>query len=145
MLILSTVLADFYHVATLRRRLYPWASLILLSTGIAVMFLVPVSKNRVSASYVLITVGASALVFGLFHLLESRRRLRIPVLSEWGKNALLLYLLHGVLIGVFALPPAPGWYVEAPSWLIAAQATALVAALSGIGIYCNRRGWFLNI
>jgi predicted acyltransferase len=145
MLILSTVMADFYHDQTLRRRLYPWASLILLSTGIALALLVPVSKNRVSASYVLITVGASALIFGLFHLLESRWRLRLPVLSEWGKNALLLYLLHGILIGVFALPPAPGWYVEAPPWLIAVQATALVAALSWIGIHCNRRGWFLNL
>jgi len=144
MLILSTVLADFYHDKALRR-FFPWASLALLVTGIGLMFLVPVSKNRVSGSYVLITVGASALIFGLFHLIESRWRMRIPVLSEWGKNALLLYLLHGVLIGVFALPPAPGWYVAAPPWLIAAQATALVAVLSGIGIYCNRRGWFLNL
>ena len=54
-------------------------------------------------------------VFGVFHLLDSRWKLRLPVLTEWGKNALLLYLLHGVLIGVFALPPAPGWYVAGAS------------------------------
>lgn len=144
MLILSTVLADFYHDKS-SRRLYPWTSLALLVIGIALLFVVPVSKDRVSASYVLITVGASALIFGLFHLLDARWRLRLPVLTEWGKNALLLYFLHGVLIGVFFLPPVPGWYVEAPAWLIALQATALVAALSGVGIYCNRRGWFLNL
>jgi predicted acyltransferase len=119
--------------------------LIFLTVGVGLALAVPVSKNRVSASYVLITVGASALIFGLFHLLDSRWRLRLPVLSEWGKNALLLYLLHGVLIGVFALPAVPGWYVQAPPWLIALQATALLVALSGIGIYCNRRGWFLSL
>jgi len=69
----------------------------------------------------------------------------MPVLSEWGKNALLLYLLHGVLICVFALPAVPGWYVQAPPWLIASQATALLAALSGFGIYCNHRGWYFNL
>jgi predicted acyltransferase len=144
MLILSTVVADLYHEAT-RRRFYPWLCLIFLTVGVGLALAVPVSKNRVSASYVLITVGASALIFGLFHLLDSRWRLRLPVLSEWGKNALLLYLLHGVLIGVFALPAVPGWYVQAPPWLIALQATALLVALSGIGIYCNRRGWFLSL
>jgi predicted acyltransferase len=144
MLILCTVLADFYHDLR-RRRLYSWLSLLILAAGVGLAFAVPVSKNRVSASYVLIAVGVSALVFGLFHVLDSRWRIRLPVLSEWGKNALLLYLLHGVLIGVFALPPVPGWYVQAPPWLIAIQATALVAALSWIGIYFNRRGWFLNL
>ena len=144
LLILATVLADFFHDLC-RRRYFVWLSLSSLAIGIGLMFVVPVSKNRVSASYVLITLGASALIFGLFHLLDSRWRLRLPVLSEWGKNALLLYLLHGVLLGVFALPRAPGWYIQAPPWLIALQATALLAALSGIGAYCNRRGWFLNL
>jgi predicted acyltransferase len=145
MLILATVMADFYHEKMHLRRFYPLVGIVILGLGIALMFMVPISKNRVSASYVLITVGASAVIFGLFHLLESRWRVRLPVLSEWGRNALLLYLLHGVLIGIFALPPVPRWYVQAPIWLVALQAAALVAALSWIGIYCNRRGWYLNL
>jgi predicted acyltransferase len=144
MLILATVLADFYHDGALRK-LYLWASLTFLVTGIALAWLLPVSKNRVSASYVLLAVGISALVFGLFHLLESRWRLRLPVLSEWGRNALLLYLLHGVVIGVFALPPVPAWYVQAPPWLIALQAAALVAVLSWVGAYLDRRGLYFTL
>ena len=144
MLILATVLADFYHDGALRK-LHLWASLTFLVTGIALAWLLPVSKNRVSASYVLLAVGISALVFGLFHLLESRWRLRLPVLSEWGRNALLLYLLHGVVIGVFALPPVPAWYVQAPPWLIALQAAALVAVLSWVGAYLDRRGLYFTL
>jgi predicted acyltransferase len=144
MLILATVLADFYHDLS-RRRFYPWLSLLALGLGIALALAVPVSKNRVSGSYVLITLGASALIFWGFHEMESHWRLRVPMLIEWGKNALLLYILHGVLIGLFFLPPVPFWYVQAPPWLIALQAAALVAALSWIGIYCNRRGWFLQL
>jgi predicted acyltransferase len=144
MLILATVFADFYHDLS-RRRFCPWLSLLSLAVGIGLMFAVPVSKNRVSASYVLIALGVSALVFGAFHLLESRWHTRLPILTEWGKNALLLYLLHGVLIGVFALPTVPVWYVQAPPWLIAVQAAALVAALSWTALRCNRRGWFLNL
>ncbi len=116
-----------------------------MAAGLGLAWLLPVSKNRVSASYVLLAVGISALVFGLFHLFESRWRLRLPVLSEWGKNALLLYLLHGVVIGVFALPPVPAWYVQAPPWLIALQAAALVAVLSWVGAYLDRRGLYFTL
>jgi len=144
LLILATVLADFYHDRGLRK-LYLWASLLFVMAGIGLAWLLPVSKNRVSASYVLLSVGISALVFGLFHLFESRWRLRLPVLSEWGRNALLLYLLHGVVIGVFALPPVPAWYVQAPPWLIALQAAALVAVLSWIGVYLDRRGLYFTL
>jgi len=146
MLILATALADLYHgdASVVRdperaRRVFPRAGLAVLGAGLALALVVPVSKHRASASFVLVSLGLSALTFYGFHLLEARTSLRLPVLGAWGRNALLLYLLHGVVIGVFALPPNPAWYVEAPPWLIVIQAAALLGILSAIGLYLDRR------
>jgi predicted acyltransferase len=153
MLILATALADLYHGDPAvvgdperARRAYPWVSLAVLGAGLALLLIVPISKHRASASFVLVSLGLSALVFFGFHLLEARTSLtkipdrgRLPVLSAWGRNALLLYLLHGVVIGLFALPPYPGWDVEAQWWLIVVQAAALLGILSAIGLYLDRR------
>jgi len=57
MLVLATAIADLLHLG--RRDLFAWANLAALAAGIALAFLVPVSKNRVSASCLLVSLGAS--------------------------------------------------------------------------------------
>ena len=71
MMILGTALADLFH-AEGKRKLFAWASLGVLAVGIGLAFLLPVSKHRVSSSYVLITLGISALLFLLFNWLVER-------------------------------------------------------------------------
>jgi fucose 4-O-acetylase-like acetyltransferase len=151
-LILATVLADLYHElvagttgTSSGRQIYAWASAAVLLVGIALTFVAPISKSRASASYMLVSLGLSALIFGVFHLLGTRARFHLPVLTAWGRNALLLYLLHGAVIGLFALPPFPAWYVEAAPSLTAIQAVALVLILSAVGVLLDRRGWYWRL
>jgi hypothetical protein len=79
-----------------------------MAMGSLLAFFVPVSKHRAS---VLISLGLSGLIFFFFHLLDSRYQIRIPILSNWGVNPLLLYILHGLILGLFVLPSYPGWYL----------------------------------
>lgn len=144
MLIIATSFGDLYQQEE-RRKLFLWLSLSILIIGGLLAFFVPLSKHRASASYVFLSLGLSGLIFYLFHLLEDRYNFRFPILTDWGKNPLLLYILHGILLGIFVIPPYPGWYFSAPIWLVLIQAAALVAILSWIGIFFNRRGWFLTI
>ncbi len=143
-LILATVLADWYHDPTRRWSRMPWASLAALLAGLAAAVVIPVSKARASASYMLIGLGLSAFVFLGFHVL-GQRGLRLPILSAWGRNPLVLYLLHGVLLGAFVLPSLPGWYVDAPLWLVGLQAAALIAILSWIGWWLDKRRWYVSL
>lgn len=146
LLILATVIADWYHDPALRWRRAPWAGLGLLLVGLLVGLAIPISKSRASASYILISLGLSALIFLGFHALSvNGRGLRLPFLSAWGRNPLLLYVLHGVLLGFFALPPIPGWYVDAPLWLIPLQAAAIVLVLSWIALWFDRRQWYITL
>ena len=145
MLILATVLADLFHDTPRGRKVFPWASLVVLVLGVALAWWVPVSKNRVSSTYVLISLGASALLFWLFHWLCDVRDLKLELLSIWGENPLLLYVLHYILLGFLVLPPIPFWHIEAPLWLVVIQAVALLAVLSWIGFIFRRKKWVFSL
>jgi predicted acyltransferase len=162
MLLLGTVLADLYHASEENEGWYLLASGLTLVAGIALAFLVPVSKNRVSASYVLVSTGISALVFGLFDFIEERgypkrrakrplsanhgtRFIASPLLTVWGKNPLVMYVLHLPFIGIFFLPNNPAWYEQASPLLVVAQAVFLLGALSWVAIIFERKGWIVSL
>jgi predicted acyltransferase len=146
MLLLASVLADvFFTYRDQKSWVYPALSFLTLLVGIGLAVITPISKNRVSSSYVLVSLGISAVLFFLFTLLVDRMHIKVPLLSVWGKNPLLLYLLHNLLLGLFFLPDIPIWYRQAPLWLAGVQAIFLLAALSWIGLNLNRRGWILSI
>jgi predicted acyltransferase len=145
MLLLATALADLYHDSPHSQRGYLLASTLTLAGGILLAFLLPISKNRVSASYVLVSLGISALVFALFHFLVDRGGLRLPLLTAWGKNPLLLYILHYLFIGVFFLPGIAAWYAQATPWLVLAQIVVLLGGLSWIAVALERRNWIFSL
>ncbi len=139
MLILATAMADLYHDQRRNQWAYPLLSTGLVVMGLVLSMLAPLSKDRASASYVSLSLGLSGLVFYGFHLLHELWQLKLPILTDWGRNPLLLYLLHYVLLGIFALPPIPRWYVQAPLWLVVLQVSTLIGVLSWAGRYLNER------
>lgn len=139
-LILSTVLADIFHDQRWRKR-FPWYSLAFFLAGFTLAILVPVSKNRLSASYDLITLGFSGLAFSIFYLAN----FQLPLYSAWGRNPLLLYLLAFLVTGLFVLPGIPLWYVEAPLWLVACQALAIVLVLGWLALYWQKKGFLFSM
>ena len=139
MLVMATALGDLFHDVSKGRCWFPAASAGVLALGLLLAFIVPVSKNRVSASYVLIALGASDLIFWCFHMFDERFGRSIPILREWGRNSLLLYVMHGVLLGIFVAPRIPGWYELAPVWLVVLQALFIVGTLSWVGWVLDRR------
>ena len=139
MLILATTMADLYFDEKINRLSFPLISVGLAITGMALAILIPLSKDRASASYVLISLGLSGLVFSIFSFIQQSWQLKLPILSDWGRNPLLLYLLHYVILGFFAMPNIPFWYVHAPLWLIFIQLSILIGILSWVGRFLNRR------
>jgi predicted acyltransferase len=135
-LILATVMGDFF-LGESSRKYFPWASLLILLAGFTLALLVPVSKNRVSASYDLITLGFSGVIFSGFYLVN----FRLDFFIAWGQNPLLLYLLSLLVSGLFVLPGNPAWHTQAPLWLVSLQALALLLALSALALYWQKKGF----
>jgi predicted acyltransferase len=145
MLTLATVLAGWFFDPKQRARLFPLAAAACLVGGLFLSTISSISKNRVSAAYVLVSLGISALLFLVFYLLSERARLRMQLLELWGRNPLALYLLHLLFLGLFALPPIPWWYEQAPFLLVLAQAAALIAFLTGTAVWLERHKIFIKL
>ena len=145
MLILAIALVELFNNPRLREQIFPLAAALTLGLGCALSWLIPISKNRVSAPYVLVSLGIGALLFFICHIFCERLGRRISLLETWGQNPLALYLLHLLLLGVFALVPIPGWYEQAPPWLILLQGVFLIASLTAIAGFLKQRGWFLKL
>jgi hypothetical protein len=146
MLILASVLADWYYEGSKKRRLFVLGSMASLGLGIGLSNWVEISQYFVSASYVLIGLGASGMVYLGFHLLTDKLRVRLPLLIAWGKNPLVLYLLHyWIWVFVFLGPQNKAWHIEASLWLIVLQAIGFVGLLSFIAWVLDRRGWSISL
>lgn len=146
MMILASALADLYYDRSRGRRMYILGVLASLGLGIVLSKRVDVSLYYVSASYVLISLGVSGLLFAGFHVLTEKLQVRLPMLIAWGKNPLVMYLLHyWIWVFVFLKPQANGWHFEAPVWLIVMQASGFVGVLSLAAWFLDRRGWIISL
>jgi predicted acyltransferase len=145
LLILATACGDLLFRSPHRELALPVAGLLAVAGALALSAIVPISKPRVSSSYVLLGVGVSVLLFWVFHLLADRLRFHLPWLAAPGRNPLLIYLLQYVLLAPLVLPGIPWWYAQAPLWLIIVQAAALLAAVIALARFLERRGWILSL
>jgi predicted acyltransferase len=144
MLMLATVLADLFH-NPLRKRFFLPFSLFTLAAGIVLSFFIPISKNRVSISYVLISLSISAIFFYLINQAVNKFGCQSILLRAWGKNPITLYILHLLLIGAFYLPDIPAWYSQAATWLVALQAVGLIGILSVVALWLEKRNIFFSL
>jgi predicted acyltransferase len=145
MMILGTALADLFHTPAGQpgegraKKAFPWVSLGVLAVGIVAATFLPVSKHRVSASYVLISLGISALLFLLFHWISDIRNWNSRLLLAWGRNPLILYFFHYLLIGVFFLPGIPLLYAAAPLWIVLLELVFLLVVISSVALWMDRK------
>lgn len=127
LLILSTAMADLYRTG-LAGYVRGWAVL----TGVAVgsAFFVPMSKNRVSASFVLVCLALAALAWLLVDLGSGAVGQSVGYLCWWGENPLVLYLVHLGLLAMVTLPTAHWWYAGASVPLAVAQLLTILGLTS---------------
>ena len=146
MLILATVLADLFHEPRYGRKACLGGACLALTLGFLVSFWIPVSEVWGTSSYVLIGLGGSGILFVCFDWLSTRLRLCLPWLSAWGRNPLVLYVLHYYLwILVFLMPRVPVWHHQAPVWQVSLQAVIFISVLSGVALFLQRRRWIVSM
>lgn len=136
LLVLSTAVADVWRRGV---RAYAVCCAALAVAAIVALVIVPVSKNRVSLSYILLTLAISAIVFLLVDLSSRIVANRPGYFCWWGENSLALYLIHLVVLAFVVLPPVAWWYAEAPIWLAAAQLATILLLMSLIAWWMHRR------
>lgn len=99
---------------------------------------VPVSKHRVSLSFVLLTLAISAAALLISELISQNYPDKRGFLCWWGENALALYILHLLILAVVVLPPIDWWYVNVPWSLALAQLVAILTFMTLLAIWMKR-------
>lgn len=145
MLIFATAMGDLYLTYRLRHWQLILVNILMVGLALALSALTPISKNRVSASYVLLSLGLSGLLFLFFHLGDELMRWRLPLLVSWGRNPLVLYVLHLFLLGFVVLPAMPSLYHQASPWLVLVQGVLLLLVLSAIAWGLDRKKHYFSI
>jgi predicted acyltransferase len=127
LLILSTAMGDLYRTGLSR---YVRACLGVTVVATVSAFLVPVSKNRVSPSFILVCLALSAAAWLLVDLGSRASAQSAGYLCWWGENPLVLYLVHLALLALVTLPMAQWWYADASVPLATAQLLSILALTS---------------
>lgn len=136
LLVLSTAVADIWRRG-LASCVVCCAVLVALA-GISAV-IIPVSKHRVSMSFVLITLALSAIVFLVVDRLSRLGFSRPGILCWWGESALALYLIHLIALAVFVVPPITWLYVQAPIWLAAIELTLILVSMTLLARWMHLR------
>ncbi len=136
LLILSTAIADLWRRSTGALAIACGGTTV---AAVVAVLVVPVSKNRVSLSYVLVTLAVAAIAFLLTVLGSRIVAQRAGYLAWWGENPLALYLIHLLLLALVVLPPVSWWYEGAPLWLAGLQLAAIMTLMSLIAWWLHRR------
>lgn len=145
LLILSTVLADIYHGQKNSLVKLLGASSLSIAAALILMTWFAVSKNRVSATYMLLSLGLSGWFFCLFTILVDRLHWNLTFFRVWGRNPLTLYLLSLLLQGLLTLPFANLLGAFTPPWLVFIQVVLLTGVLTWIASQLDRKKIYISI
>lgn len=149
MLLVASAVTDLFHAwerrRGIKRHLWLAVGLALLGAGIGISGLVPIAKNSVSSSYVLVSIGASAIVFFVFDLTSRLfKELRDPLIL-WGQNPLLLYLGHYLLLGLVVLPDVSALHATATPALFLTELVVILGALTAAAFFLDRRRVIVSV
>ena len=102
MLLLATAAGDLFSpndTVQSIKKLLGFATSFLFAGIISLPF-VPISKMQVNFSYVLVTTGISTFAFIAFLIINDKFNLSLPTFKSLGRNALLIYIVHYVLVRI---------------------------------------------
>ena len=143
MLILCTVLAELYARGA---RVFLPATAVLSGLAAASAFLVPVSKNRVSASYVLVSLAACCAVYLLVDLFTKKLPgVKKGLVTWWGENPMLCYCLHLALMAATRVPFMIAGIEERALWIGLLDTALIFAAISLVAWQMHKRNLKISL
>ena len=140
MLILCTVMAELFAKG-MKYFLPAAAALAGAGAALALTDLVPISKNRVSASYVLLSIAMCCAAYLLVDLFTKKLPgVKKGVTAWWGENPMLFYILHSVFQGITRIPCIIAGIDERPLWIGILDVVFIFAVMSFIAWKLDKKG-----
>jgi len=138
MLILCTVIAELYGKGM---KAFLPAAATLAGIAAASAFIVPISKNRVSASYVLVSVAMCCAAYLLVDLFTKKLPgVKKGLAAWWGENPMLFYCMHLVLLALTQMPFLIMGIEERALWIGLLDTALIFTAISLTAWQMHKRG-----
>lgn len=141
LMILGTAVADVWRAITPHwRKLAFLVTVGVLSTGaaLALSAAFPIAKARASATYMVLSLGLSLLLYVLFEAALTPRPTAVMWLQRVGKRPLAMYMAHLILLAPVTLGPAALYAAAAPP-LTLVEAALLACALVALAYVLDSR------
>ncbi len=142
MMILGTVVGE--AIEEKRMTDFLWFGGLFTAAGVASHSIWGISKDHVTGPFILISLGLASLTFYAVWYFYDHRQLThgsSRFLQPQGKNSLLLYLLHGLLVLIAqTLLPA-----DAFLGFVLLVAVGLIAAIWGVAVYMDRKQVYVTL
>ena len=138
MLMLCTVMAELYEKGP---KVFLPATGILTALAVGSAFLVPISKNRVSASYVLASIAMCCAVYLLADLFTRKLPgVKQGLAAWWGENPMLFYCMHLALMALTRVPFLIMGIEERALWIGLLDTALIFAAISFTAWQMHKKG-----
>ena len=147
LMIVSSAVADGWRALPGRSRtgLLVASGMFASGTGLGLSDWFPISKNQVSATYILLSLVLGLLAFALADLWFRVRPDSVMWLQRIGRHALQLYFAQLLLLAPLTLSNDAFWYSGAPAALTFIEATVIGAVVIALAALLDRRGWAVHL
>ncbi|MCR4420913.1 MAG: heparan-alpha-glucosaminide N-acetyltransferase domain-containing protein [Exilispira sp.] len=145
LLIISTFFAELFYYDKIKKFYYLIVCILFLIFGIGISRYFPISKHRVSISYILISLSISGICLFIFFLITKIKFLKLNFLIWWGHNPLFLYLMHMILLGVTFIPQNQRIFLTAPFEIILLEFSFFFLILSISAYLLFRKKIYIKI
>ena len=142
MLILCTAMVDWLSAPD-RRQAYAITALTVVSA--VAIWLVPISKNRMTISYVLLTTLISCFAYIAVRLASKRIQPKSGWIACWGENPLPMFVLHLILTALSLLPFALLGIDERPLIPSVIATSAVLAVMTWCALWAHRAKFRLSL
>lgn len=128
------------------------AGVVSIVVGAAFTWLIPLSKDLWSASFVLVTSGVTIMLLGVFRRaidLRGRQWPGIAVCTAFGINAIAAYVLHYLLAGMLGWQSMDALYAAAnplgPTLALFLPIAVFLGLIAWLMLALQRRRWVVKI
>ncbi|MCL2409027.1 MAG: DUF1624 domain-containing protein [Oscillospiraceae bacterium] len=135
MLILATSMVDWLN-ASGRRQVIAITALTVVTA--ASLWVVPVSKNRVTLSFVLLTTLISCFTYIVVRIVSGRLGTKGGLIAYWGEKPLPLFVIHLLLTALSQLPFALLGIYERPFIPAALATLAVLVVMTSYVLWARR-------
>ncbi len=146
LLLLFTVIVELYDNRQHARLLVYAVSLLFIIFGILLAYCgIPISKARMTISFVFLVAGLCPLVYIAYCSFVNIFSITHAGLSMWGKNSLVLFGLHGILIGAASIPKNPAIYTHAKGAAILLGLAICFAVLHTVAFLLDKHNKIISL